>query len=186
MKIYTKQGDAGKTQVYSTEILRVDKDDCLLESYGNLDELNSHIGLIRALLHEQSTDDESATLVNELKQKDSQLDSVQRVIFNIGFALSDKDVLTENSVADLENYIDEMTKAIPPQTKFILPGGSVISAHIHVARTVTRRTERTLVSLSKHYDTNPIALKYINRLSDYLFTLARWCNQLLNYSETEI
>ena len=166
MKIYTKQGDKGTTAVYTTTVTRVDKDDLLLECYGNLDELNSYIGLVAS----QYTTNKNTGL-------SSFLQSIQQDIFAIGFALSDSDKLEASSVEKLEHQIDSLLESVSPQTSFILPGGCELSAHIHVARTIARRSERSLVSVSKAHNVNEIALAYVNRLSDFLFVLARYENK---------
>lgn len=167
MKIYTKQGDKGQTSIYAKEILKVSKDDILIECYGTLDELNSQLGLIAALLNKSDS---------ILQAWAKNINRCQEHIFLIGFALSDEDKLSNKHVQMLEEFIDEIQSTLAPQTRFILPGGSVNSAQCHIARTVARRAERTLVSASKAHTTNPLALRYINRLSDFLFVLARLCN----------
>ncbi|MGB3726720.1 MAG: cob(I)yrinic acid a,c-diamide adenosyltransferase [Glaciecola sp.] len=167
MKIYTKQGDTGTTSVYSKTILKVNKDDAIIECYGTLDELNAQLGLIAALLQQEE---------NSLQAWASHIQTCQQHIFAVGFALSDEDKLSPESIQTLEQHIDAMQSALPPQTSFILPGGSVLSAHLHIARTVARRGERALVTASHHHATSTLALAYINRLSDFLFVLARTCN----------
>lgn len=167
MKIYTKQGDKGQTSIYAKEVLKVSKDDILIECYGTLDELNSQLGLVAALINEGD---------KVLQTWASNINKCQQHIFLIGFALSDEDKLHNEHVKMLEEFIDEIQSTLAPQTRFILPGGSINSAQCHVARTIARRAERALVSASKAHTTNPLALSYINRLSDFLFVLARLCN----------
>ena len=174
MKIYTKQGDKGKTSVYTNTILKLDKDDILLECYGTLDELNSYLGLCISALGEDLID-----------QKD-QLLQCQQHLFTIGFALSDNDKLVAQSIVDLEQSIDNIQIKLPAQTSFILPGGSQLSAYFHVTRTIARRAERRLVTVSKHHKVNEISLAFINRLSDYLFVLARYSNFYQGNAEFEI
>lgn len=174
MKIYTKQGDKGKTAVYTSTILKLDKDDILLECYGTLDELNSFIGLCISAL--------GTALIDQKEQ----LLKCQQHLFTIGFALSDTDKLLATSIEELEHAIDEIQSKLPIQTSFILPGGSQLSAYLHVTRTIARRAERRLVTVSKHHDVSEISLAYINRLSDYLFVLARYSNFSLGTSEFEI
>lgn len=174
MKIYTKQGDKGKTSVYTNTILKLDKDDILLECYGTLDELNSYIGLC------------VSALGKELDDQEAQLLKCQQHLFTIGFALSDTDKLVTQSIVELEQAIDKIQLKLPPQTSFILPGGTQLSAYLHVARTIARRAERRLVTVSKHHDVNKISLAFLNRLSDYLFVLARYSNYTLGKAEFEI
>lgn len=211
MKIYTKSGDQGETQVYASEVLRKPKDDALLQCYGTLDELNSHIGLLLAYLNnnrvpvdENIVSDEqgkpniepaSHNLKNSFIFTKSQLNDdyiiavflqIQKDIFNIGFALSNNSQLQNESVDWLENLIDSMTKILPPQTRFILPGGGLIASQTHICRTVARRAERKLVSLSSHHECAPVVLQYMNRLSDTLFVFARWANHVSGIADTEI
>lgn len=174
MKIYTKQGDKGKTAVYTSTVLKLDKDDILVECYGTLDELNSYIGLCISAIGKALID-----------QKDL-LHKCQHHIFDIGFALSDNDKLAASSVLDLEQAIDRIQAKLPPQTSFILPGGCQLSAHLHVARTIARRAERRLVTVSLHHNVSEVSLAYINRLSDYLFVLARYSNFADGTSEFSI
>jgi len=177
MKIYTKQGDKGETSVYSKKVLKVSKDDAIINCYGNLDELNSYLGLVAANMRE---------CTNELAQYSDALSTCQQHVFLIGFALSDDDKLNEDHVVSLEKHIDDIQQLLPAQTHFILPGGSVLAAHCHVARTVARRTERSLVSAAKVHKTNPLALSYINRLSDFLFVLARLCNHTMHIEDIKV
>jgi cob(I)alamin adenosyltransferase len=165
LKIYTKQGDKGTTAVYTSTVVRMDKDDILLDCYGTLDELNSYLGLCASHLDEES-----------MQVQKEKLLLCQQQLFAIGFALSDSDKLELTSVEHLESSIDELQTNLPAQTSFILPGGSMVASHLQVARTIARRAERRLVSVSKHYAVNDISLAYVNRLSDYLFVLARHCN----------
>lgn len=160
MKIYTKTGDQGQTQVYLQDMERRNKDDALLDVYGTLDELNAHIGLAHSLYRDVALD----------------LPSIQQALFTLGFVLSADAELTEQQVSTLESQIDEMTAQLPVQTTFILPGGHTAAAQLHVARTVARRAERHLVHLAHDNDVPPAVLQYINRLSDYLFVAARWVN----------
>lgn len=171
MKIYTKQGDTGKTAVYTSTVMKLSKDDILLECYGTLDELNSYLGLC------------ICSIDAELADQKEQLQACQRHLFLIGFALSDTDKLAASSIIDLEKKIDEIQTKLPPQTSFVLPGGCQSSAHFHIARTIARRAERKLVSVSHHHNVSHISLAYINRLSDYLFVLARYSNKTAGISD---
>ena len=179
MKIYTKTGDKGTTQVYTSEVLRLSKNDIILECYGTLDELNSHVGLLSALLNTQES-------ISTHFMNCEFLQSIQHNLFSIGFAISDKPQLEETSVEDLEKAIDELQSTLSPQTKFILPGGSHLGAQAHVARTIARRAERNLVALSAQQDIPDICIAYINRLSDYLFVAARSLNAASGMADIEV
>jgi cob(I)alamin adenosyltransferase len=165
MKIYTKTGDLGETGLYGGR--RLSKSELRLEAYGTIDELNSYLGLIRALdihAHQQN-------LIIE----------VQTELFTIGAHLAADEKksglllpeFNENLVNDLEAAIDEMNAPMPEQKHFILPGGNFILSHIHVCRAVCRRTERRIVTLNLQSEIHPHIIKLLNRLSDYLFVLAR-------------
>lgn len=165
-KIYTKTGDDGSTGLVGGS--RVKKYDVRLEAYGTVDELNAAIGVIRS---NKLPDDVSEILVE-----------IQNKLFNIGSRLaSDKKgdeftkklSITEKHISFLENAIDEMEKDLPELTHFILPGGDGSAAQCHVARTVCRRAERRILEFAEHEKVQPEILKYINRLSDFLFVLAR-------------
>ncbi|MBP7508638.1 MAG: cob(I)yrinic acid a,c-diamide adenosyltransferase [Prolixibacteraceae bacterium] len=166
-KIYTKTGDNGSTGLIGGT--RVDKSDIRLEAYGTIDELNSWLGLIRS-----SCDDEN------LKER---LFSVQNCLFIIGSNLAtDEDksdlrkqlFIKEEKITELEKEIDIMQEILPPLNNFIIPGGSICSGYIHIARTVCRRAERRIAVLNN--EGNNTIIKYINRLSDYLFVLSRYVN----------
>jgi len=171
MKIYTKTGDKGTTSLYGGT--KVSKDHLRIETYGTIDELNSYIGLIRAY-------EIDYVLVE-------QLIIIQKDLFNIGAELATpadkmmlangkprlKIVLQENNITELENWIDDIDQELEVMTHFILPGGNQASSHAHVSRCICRRAERLLVSLEQIEEIRPELLKYINRLSDYLFTAAR-------------
>jgi cob(I)alamin adenosyltransferase len=182
MKIYTKQGDSGQTQVYAKEVLRLDKDDALLECYGTLDELNAWVGLVQAQLLAADAE----PLLKSLMGYAGELQTIQQHLFTIGFAISDQAKLTEGMIHTLELSIDSMQEQLSPQTKFILPGGHSLAAMVHVVRTVARRAERRLVSLSKVHDTHPLALAFINRLSDYLFVFSRLVNHATQNPDVEV
>ncbi|MBL8165219.1 MAG: cob(I)yrinic acid a,c-diamide adenosyltransferase, partial [Anaerolineae bacterium] len=175
MKIYTKTGDDGTTSLFSGG--RVSKAHLRVEAYGTVDELNSHLGVARA--HKPHP------------QTDAWLARVQRQLFTLGADLAtpldaQADWLTrvDSATIDwLEAGIDRMTADLPPLTNFILPGGTLAAAQLHVARTVCRRAERIVAELQEHEALGEHALTYLNRLSDYLFTLARWENQQAGINE---
>lgn len=177
MQLYTRTGDKGQTSLIGG---RVDKDDIRVEAYGTLDEVNCFVGqAISELDHERFND----ILMD--------LETIQHELFDCGGDLSNvskkrKNKLQTESVLTLEERIDQLTKEAPPLEKFILPGGAKASASIHIARTVARRAERCIVSLSKADEDFPIVtLQYINRLSDYFFALARVINHRSNVKDIE-
>lgn len=169
MKIYTKTGDKGHTQVYADKVLRVAKSDELLECYGSLDELNAHLGLLISLLGEAPTS-------NHFDEHKADLCHIQQLLFQIGFAISASTTLVPADVLSLEQKIDQMQTQLAPQTSFILPGGSQAAAQAHVCRTIARRAERRMVALLAEHEVPTVCLEYLNRLSDYLFVFARWQN----------
>lgn len=172
MKIYTKTGDKGKTSLFGGT--RVPKYHMRIETYGTVDELNAHIGLIR----DQNIDTHS---------KNSLL-KIQHELFTIGAMLatpsdkkklkSGKDRLNisktdEETIQFLENEMDAMNADLPPMTHFVLPGGHSTVSYCHIARCVCRRAERLTVQLAEQEEISSHVLIYLNRLSDYLFVLAR-------------
>lgn len=162
--IYTKTGDEGHTSlVGSTRVLKCD---IRVEAYGTVDELNSHIGLLAAQVDSPALRDE--------------LTGIQRTLFDIQTLLAtEREVpfalprVEAAQVTALENLIDAMQARLPQLHSFVLPGGSIPSAQCHVARTVCRRAERCMVALAQQSPVEPVLLKYVNRLSDYLFVLSR-------------
>ena len=176
MKIYTRTGDNGSTSLVGGR--RASKASPRLESYGTTDELNSHIGLLRALGHDAMEADDDTLLL-----------AVQNRLFNIGAYLATDTAdlpqgpdtppagLSDDDIADLERRIDRLDAILPPLRSFILPGGTVAAAQANVTRTVCRRAERAIISLQgDNTPVHPIVPAYINRLSDYLFILGRALN----------
>ncbi|RMF65879.1 MAG: cob(I)yrinic acid a,c-diamide adenosyltransferase [Calditrichaeota bacterium] len=168
-KVYTRQGDDGTTRLGGGQV--VDKDHVRIEAYGTVDELNSTIGIALAF-----------TPADKVKHA---LTRIQHELFTLGGDLcvleEDKDKfkmkgIEPRHVTALENLIDELNGELQPLQEFILPGGGKVAAFLHQARCVCRRAERLLVSLGKLEEVNPQALKYLNRLSDALFVLARYQN----------
>ena len=180
MKIYTKQGDLGQTVLFDGT--RVAKDHLRIETYGTVDELNSAIGLTIVDCRDEA--------LTEL------LTRLQRQLLDLGSDLATP-LDSKNSakvrrigaphVAFLEQQIDAATAQLPPLKRFIIPGGSVTAARLHVARTVCRRAERHLVTLMHHEAAviGPHPLIYLNRLSDLLFTLARLANKMDGRGDVE-
>lgn len=168
MKIYTKTGDGGETSLHGGK--RVGKDALRIEAYGTVDELNSHLGLI--LAHDQQ-----GLLEEHLIQ-------IQNDLFVLGADLATpkrpggKNVerIAPFHAERIEKFIDAIDAVLKPLDSFILPGGSVLGAHVHVSRTVCRRAERLVVALSKTEDVGQPPIIYLNRLSDFLFVLARFAN----------
>jgi cob(I)alamin adenosyltransferase len=176
MKIYTKTGDKGTTSLFGGK--RVSKANHRIDAYGTVDELNAHIGLLR---------DQA---VNKIRE--SVLIEIQDRLFTIGSILATEPgnakvkvpFLSENDVAFLEKEIDEMDKHLEPMRFFVLPGGHQSVSFCHVARTVCRRAERLTIALHETEPVDPLVIKYLNRLSDYLFTLSRRMTQELGAPET--
>lgn len=185
-KIYTKSGDQGKTSLIGGE--RVPKSDLRLEAYGTSDELNSQIGLIRTLCFELS--DPNLSEFREQSLKD--WSKIQNALFDIGSFLAvgeggavpiQKDEM-DKQVEYLEERMDLMNENLPVLKSFTLPGGCMINAHAHVARTVCRRLERVCYRL--HQETQSVedcVMKYVNRLSDYLFVFSRFSSAQLGADE---
>lgn len=169
VKIYTKTGDLGETGLFDGT--RVPKDTPRVEAYGDVDELNALLGTVLSFIHD---DEEIRTC----------LLTIQRDLFVVGSHLADptakveakrgdKASFSEDKVTELEDWIDQFEAALPPLRQFILPGGSKGGSTLHHARTVCRRAERRIVSLSQSVDISPLIITYMNRLSDFLFVAAR-------------
>lgn len=169
-KVYTLTGDKGTTSLVGGQ--RVAKDDIRVEAYGTVDELNAHIGM----------------LAQAIKGKDSEVEKlifkIQNKLFNLGayLATEQKDAespvygMSDDDVKAVEAMIDTLDEQLPPMRGFILPGGCQASVCCDVCRTVTRRAERRVVTLALQQPLNPLAQRYLNRLSDFFFVLARHCN----------
>lgn len=165
MKIYTKTGDIGETSLFGGK--RVTKNELRIEAYGTVDELNSWIGLLRDI----QTDNEVRDLLKQIQDR----------LFTLGAELAadpdrknlKKPDLQEGDIELLEKAIDKMDGCLEPLKNFILPGGHKYVSYCHIARTVCRRAERLTVALHQVAPIDPLIIKYLNRLSDYLFTLAR-------------
>ena len=177
LKIYTKTGDLGNTSLIGGT--KIPKSHIRIEGYGNIDELNSYIGLISDYLQGEA--------------KKNVLKEIQDRLFTIGSSLAcdpDKQTgmhipdLKEGDILFLEREIDSMNAALPPMKHFILPGGHVTVSTIHISRCVCRRAERGVVNLLQHEQfVESLVIKYLNRLSDYLFVLARYVGKQLGVEE---
>jgi cob(I)alamin adenosyltransferase len=177
MRLYTRTGDKGKTSIIGG---RVDKDDIRVDAYGTVDEVNCFVGQVMTELD-----------LDLFKDVLDDLEKIQHELFDCGGDLanvSDKVEykLEKETIDYLEKKIDEYIQEAPDLERFILPGGTKPAASIHIARTVTRRAERLVVTLMKTDEKTPeLALKYLNRLSDYFFALARVVNFRLNVKDVE-
>ena len=168
MKIYTKTGDKGDTRLFDGTVVR--KNDALVDTYGEVDELNAFLGAASAFLQD-----------SELR---SLLSDIQRDLFSVGAALADprhrsgkeKSTLDHDRVTTLEQTIDRFETELPPLRQFILAGGSPAGALLHVSRTVCLRAERRVVELASVEEVDPVIVEYLNRLSDFLFVMARLVN----------
>lgn len=176
MKIYTRTGDDGTTGLLGSQ--RVSKDDARVEAYGSVDELNAGLGAAAA-------HDPAGLLRNELA-------AIQARLFHVGAELATPDAtllqklprVADDDVTALEALIDRLEATLPPLTSFVLPGGSPLAAELHRARTVCRRAERRVVTLSRHSEVEPRLVRYLNRLADLLFVMARYANANAGVTET--
>lgn len=176
MKIYTKKGDSGTTSLLGGS--RVPKHHLRIEAYGTVDELNSHIGMIRDL----NTDKETQTVLLEIQDR----------LFTLGSNLALEEgnskvkipALSEGDISYLEKEIDKMDSELPEMRNFVLPGGATVISATHIARCVCRRAERISVHLSENEKVDELIIIYLNRLSDYLFVLSRKFTKDLKAEET--
>jgi cob(I)alamin adenosyltransferase len=174
-KIYTKTGDKGQTSLIGGT--RLPKYHLRIEAYGTVDELNSHVGLLRDVVEDKNT--------YEL------LISIQDRLFTIGSHLAADPLknkmplppIFETDIEQLEKAIDTINDIVPEMKSFVLPGGHVHVSYCHIARCVCRRAERAVLRLSEHEQVEEIHSKYLNRLSDYLFMLSRWFTLTLKANE---
>lgn len=174
MPIYTRKGDKGQTALFGGK--RVLKSTPRVEAYGTIDELNSVLGLV------------VATLSSDFQDLKHELEAIQTDLFDIGANLANPTaapiIWLDQRVKAFEALVDTMTAQLPELTNFILPGGSIAGASLHQARTVCRRAERTMVALLQGESIDPQTVKYVNRLSDLLFTMARFVNHKEDKKET--
>ncbi|RME60741.1 MAG: cob(I)yrinic acid a,c-diamide adenosyltransferase [Candidatus Dadabacteria bacterium] len=184
MKIYTKQGDKGETRLFGGR--KVLKSDLQVSAYGEVDELNSWIGAVRALLRSKEE------LFKKAYDIDEVLTRIQKDLFSIGNILaqsSEEEIAKEGdkviNVGFIEDTIDSYSAKLSSLRSFILPGGSLLSSYFHICRTVCRRAERAVVRLNQEREVSKEVLAYINRLSDLFFIFARYINSVLGIAETK-
>ncbi len=176
MKIYTKTGDSGETGLFGGS--RISKASLRVDAYGDVDELNSVLGLVRAQGSVGEPFDELLSLI-------------QSRLFDVGAELANASgknlgipLVTEDDIAAMEHAIDRAEEALAPLRTFVLPGGTPLSAQLHFARTVCRRAERKVVALAADdRGMRPLLVRYLNRLSDLLFVLARYANHLAGVTD---
>lgn len=176
MKIYTRTGDKGQTSLLGGT--RVPKDHARIEAYGTIDELNSHLGMLRDLMNGQQQE-----LILGIQQK----------LFSIGSRLASANEqeadkfkvphVAEEDITALEHAMDTMDRELPEMRNFILPGGHVAVSQAHICRTVCRRAERLVVHIAAQEQLPEVIVRYLNRLSDLLFVLARWAGHTLHAPE---
>ena len=164
MKIYTKKGDKGETSLFDNK--RVPKDDIRVESYGTIDELGSFIGLAKNYVEDKEIGDSLKNIQNKLFTVASYLatEDKEKISFHI----------KETDIDYLESIVDNYMSKLNNPKGFIVPATNVKSAYIHVARTVCRRGERRIISLSRQVEIDPLVIKYVNRLSDALYAIGRY------------
>jgi len=176
LKLYTKTGDKGKTSLLGGS--KVSKSDLRIEAYGNVDELNAFVGLLK----------DQEGIENGL---DEQLYWVQERLFTLGSILATENdfngfklpEILENDISQLEKWIDGFDPEVPPLKNFVLPGGHPSVSQAHVCRTVCRRTERSITTLANSSTVDPLILQFVNRLSDYFFIFARVLSVRLQVQE---
>ncbi len=184
MKVYTKTGDKGTTALFGGT--RVPKDHIRIESYGTVDELNSYIGLIR----DQEFDKHYKDILIEIQDRLFTVGAIlatpqEKEVMKNGELRLQKLGIIESDIELLETEIDTMEDSLPQMTHFVLPGGHTTVSYCHLARCVCRRAERLAVHLSHEEPIDEMAVKYLNRLSDYLFVLARKLSSDLNADEVK-
>ena len=175
MKIYTKKGDLGKTSIIGE--INIDKHHIRIEAYGTVDELNSYLGLLRAFAHKK------------MNPHIEELVFIQSNLFHIGASLASKSkpksihTISNECIVQIEHYIDCIEKELSPLTSFILPGGDRWSSYAQIARSVCRRAERRIIQMNSTIDVDANIIKFMNRLSDYLFVLSRKISSVNNTEE---
>lgn len=189
MKVYTRLGDKGQTSLVGGK--RVSKADLRLDVYGTVDETNSVVGLIVCEIKNEQAKSDQPHLPTDYDLILTHLSKIQHSLFNVGSHLACDDanvrskmpIVNEDSVTELEQWMDFYSEKLPELKNFILPGGSKSAGFAHLARTVVRRSERLCVHLSQTDEVEDVVVKYLNRLSDYFFVLARKLNHLAGVEE---
>jgi cob(I)alamin adenosyltransferase len=177
MKIYTKTGDGGQTGLFGGA--RVSKADARVDAYGEVDELNCALGVVRAHCVDRAADTLLQQVQNQLFALGAELARDPSKDVDLGVAL-----IGDSEVTCMEQSIDLLERDLSPLKTFILPGGSPEAAQLHLARAICRRAERKLVALSETTSVRPELIRYLNRLSDLLFTVARHANFRANVADT--
>ncbi|WP_124980879.1 cob(I)yrinic acid a,c-diamide adenosyltransferase [Nonlabens xiamenensis] len=182
MKIYTKTGDQGTTALFGGT--RVPKHNLRIDSYGTVDELNSWMGLIR----DQPVSEQAKKNIIQIQQHLFTIGAIlatppEKALLKNGEERLNISKISDDDILMLEREMDEMDRELPPMTHFILPGGHTSVSYCHITRTVCRRAERLASELHEHAPIDPQVLKYLNRLSDYLFVLARKLSKDLQAEE---
>ena len=183
-RVYTRQGDTGETALVGGQ--RVPKDGTRIEAYGTVDELNSFLGIARATVTPLAVDEPRLAVLAAILLR------VQHELFNLGSILATlpEDVhprqprVTDAEIAQLEAEMDLMNEDMPALRSFVLPGASRLDAELHIGRTVCRRAERIVVTLSRAESVPPETIRYLNRLSDALFVWSRWAGHISGVHET--
>jgi len=183
-RVYTRGGDKGETSLVGGQ--RIAKDSIRIESYGTVDELNAILGVVRV-----TNRDLPGGSPGEREKLDAILFRIQNELFNLGSDLATlpgdrhpkQPVIEPRHVAALEAAIDELNAGLPELTSFVLPGGGLVGAHLHQARTVCRRAERLVTTLGRQEAVGDECLVYLNRLSDLLFVLSRWAAKVRSEPE---
>lgn len=179
MKVYTKGGDRGKTSLVGGE--RVSKDDTRVEAYGTIDELMAQV----AFLHDNMLDNDSLTTEREqLQQILNSLMSIAAILATESDPKHKVCNIKSQEIAKIEDWIDQISAALPPIDRFTLPGGNCLVSLTHICRTICRRAERRIVSAAQQHAINENVTSYINRLSDYLYVLGRKLTKEFNIKET--
>jgi len=174
MPIYTRKGDSGETDLLGGG--RVSKDHVRINAHGDVDELNAHVGFLRGVIEDATVD----SVLNEIQTR---LFEAGAELARSGGSRSTEGSIQKEDVDSLENAIDQLESALPPLTRFVLPGGTPAACHAHIARCVCRRAERSVVHLLHCESSETVILRYLNRLSDLLFVLSRWANQRAGVSD---
>ncbi|MFN3021650.1 cob(I)yrinic acid a,c-diamide adenosyltransferase [Chryseobacterium sp. TY3] len=180
-KVYTKTGDKGETGLYGGT--RISKASSRVESYGNIDELNAFMGVAKSYVTDSRVLEQLKKIQFDLFTVGSEAATPVDKLFLANGKARLALVISEKEIEELEQWIDAFEEELEPLQYFILPGGGKAATHFHVARTVCRRAERSMVFLNESEEVRPELIKYLNRLSDYLFVLSRYISKIENEPE---